>query len=104
MSDLFTMSEKSTIIDNFTSSAFVRHPFVRLVSGFIDKIVDNDYKNWRKLVMYSEKDKFKVNYMGLLMESSIPGEICSGKILKSETNGAIKKSYQYHSNIGYGLK
>ena len=35
----------------------------------------------------------------VVMESSIPGEICSRRILKLATNGAIKKSYQYHSNI-----
>ena len=35
------MTEKITIVKDFTSSAFVRHPFVRVVSAFIDKIVDN---------------------------------------------------------------
>ena len=54
--------EKITIVNNFTSNAFVRHPFVRLVSAFIDKIVDNDYKNWRELVNYHKKYKIKVNY------------------------------------------
>ena len=54
--------EKITIVNDFTSNAFVRHPFVRLVSAFIDKIVDNDYKNWRELVNYHKKYKIKVNY------------------------------------------
>ena len=63
LSDKFTLSEKRIIVNNFTSSAFVRHPFVRLVSAFIDKVVDNDYKNWRKLVMYSKEKKFKVNHI-----------------------------------------
>ena len=52
--------EKITIVNNFTSNAFVRHPFVRLVSAFIDKIVDNSYKNWRKLVNYNKRYKSKV--------------------------------------------
>ena len=46
------MTEKITIVNDFTSSAFVRHPFVRVVSAFIDKIVDNKHGNWRKLVNY----------------------------------------------------
>ena len=56
------MPEKITVVNDFTSSAFVRHPFVRVLSAFIDKIVDNDYKNWRKLVNYHKKYKIKVNY------------------------------------------
>ena len=55
-----TTPEKITIVNDFTSSAFVRHPFVRVVSAFIDKIVDNDYKNWRKLVNYNKRNKSKV--------------------------------------------
>ena len=55
-----TTPEKITIVNDFTSSAFVRHPFVRLVSAFIDKIVDNNYKNWRKLVNYNKRYKIKV--------------------------------------------
>jgi hypothetical protein len=73
LSNSFTLSEKRIIVNNFTSSAFVRHPFVRLVSAFIDKVVDGDYKNWRKLIMYSKKEKFKVNYMGLLLMRQHPG-------------------------------
>ena len=55
-----TTPEKITIVNDFTSSAFVRHPFVRLVSAFIDKIVDNSYKNWRKVVNYNKRYKTKV--------------------------------------------
>ena len=62
MPKTLTMSEKITIVNDFTSSAFVRHPFVRVVSAFIDKIVDNDYRNWRELVAYQKKHKFKVNF------------------------------------------
>ena len=57
-----TTAEKITIVNNFTSSAFVRHPFVRVVSAFIDKIVDVNYLNWRNLVNYNKKNKIKVNY------------------------------------------
>ena len=54
------MPEKIIVVNDFTSSAFVRHPFVRVVSAFIDKIVDNNYKNWRELVNYDKKYKIKV--------------------------------------------
>ena len=70
LSNSFTLSEKRIIVNNFTSSAFVRHPFVRLVSAFIDKVVDDNYKNWRKLVKYKKKYKIKVNYTGLLNVSN----------------------------------
>ena len=62
MPKTLTMPEKITVVNDFTSSAFVRHPFVRVVSAFIDKIVDNDYKNWRELVNYHKKYRIKVNY------------------------------------------
>ena len=57
-----TMPEKIAIVNDFTSSAFVRHPFVRVVSAFIDKIIDNDYRNWRELVNYHKEHKIKVNF------------------------------------------
>ena len=57
-----TMPEKITVVNDFTSSAFVRHPFVRVVSAFIDKIVDNRHGNWRKLVNYHKKYRIKVKY------------------------------------------
>ena len=67
------MPEKITIVNDFTSSAFVRHPFVRVVSAFIDKIVDNKHGNWRKLVNYSEKDKIKAfeRFVTLLVENKL---------------------------------
>ena len=37
--------------------------------------------------------------LSLSIETSIPGEVCSWKILKLETNRDIKKFNQYHSNI-----
>ena len=61
MPKTLTTPEKITIVNNFTSSAFVRHPFVRVVSAFIDKIVDENYRNWRNLVNYNKMYKIKVN-------------------------------------------
>ena len=64
-----TAPEKITIVNDFTSSAFVRHPFVRVVSAFIDKIVDNDYSNWRELInynKYNKKYKIKVKVSNLI--------------------------------------
>ena len=57
-----TTAEKISIVNDFTSSVFVRHPFVRVVSAYIDKVVDNDYGNWRELINYHKQYKIKVNY------------------------------------------
>jgi hypothetical protein len=47
---------KISIINYYTSVTFVRHPFIRLVSAFKDKIIDNDYHQWRSIVDF-EKDQ-----------------------------------------------
>ena len=39
-------------IQEFKSFLFVRHPFVRLVSTFRDKIIKSQYKNFRTKVRY----------------------------------------------------
>lgn len=45
-------SDKLQFLNDFTLVTFVRHPWVRLVSTFKDKIIDRKYKNWRELVDY----------------------------------------------------
>ena len=44
------------IVRYFDTFAFVRHPFVRLVSTFKDKILDKNYRHWRELVHFDESD------------------------------------------------
>ena len=39
--------EKIKMINDYNSVTFVRHPFVRLVSTFKDKVIDHPYKHWR---------------------------------------------------------
>ena len=56
----FTTQEKLEIFNNFTMVTFVRHPFVRLVSTFKDKIMDGNFKDWRKIVKYNEKKPYEV--------------------------------------------
>ena len=48
----FPMIEKYAFIQNFKSFVFVRHPFIRLVSTFRDKIIQHQYKNFRTRVHY----------------------------------------------------
>ena len=53
---------KTDIINYYTSVTFVRHPFVRLVSAFKDKIIDNDYHHWRSVVDYKMEQVQEVSF------------------------------------------
>ena len=53
---------KTDIINYYTSVTFVRHPFVRLVSAFKDKIIDNDYHQWRSVVDYKKEQVKEVSF------------------------------------------
>ena len=53
---------KTDIINYYTSVTFVRHPFVRLVSAFKDKIIDHDYHRWRFVVDYEKEQIQKVSF------------------------------------------
>ena len=57
---LLKKDEKMEFMQNFTTVTFARHPFVRLVSTFKDKIIDHDYNNWRSMVKYDENKPYKV--------------------------------------------
>ena len=43
-----TYREKMLFLNDSLKVAFVRHPFVRLVSTYRDKLIDHDYRHWRK--------------------------------------------------------
>ena len=58
--ELLTRDEKIEFLKNFTTATFARHPFIRLVSTFKDKIIDHDYSNWRSMVNYKEGKSYKV--------------------------------------------
>ena len=51
------------IVRYFDTFAFVRHPFVRLVSTFKDKILDKNYRHWRELVHFDESDPLQVKFI-----------------------------------------
>ena len=53
---------KTDIINYYTSVTFVRHPFVRLVSAFKDKIIDNNYHFWRSIVDYKKEQAQEVSF------------------------------------------
>ena len=42
-----TVEEKMLFLNQSLKITFVRHPFVRLVSTFQDKVIDTNYQNWR---------------------------------------------------------
>ena len=56
----FNEMEKMSFYKSYTLVTFVRHPFVRLVSAYKDKIIDHPYHNWRKLVKYQESKPYQV--------------------------------------------
>ena len=48
--------------DNFKSFTFVRHPFMRVVSTYKDKIIDwTNYRDWRKFVGFDKNQPYMVN-------------------------------------------
>ena len=46
----YGIGDKLTILKNVFSFTFVRHPFVRLVSTYQDKVIDNNYRHWREII------------------------------------------------------
>ena len=61
LSKTIRYAERMQIVRYFDTFAFVRHPFIRLVSTFKDKIVDKNYRHWRELVNFDKQDPLKVN-------------------------------------------
>ena len=47
-----TFREKMLFLNQSLKITFVRHPFVRLVSTFQDKVIDHpDYKGWKEKIL-----------------------------------------------------
>ena len=46
-----TYKEKLLLLNNSLKITFVRHPFVRLVSTYQDKVLENNYNNWRPKIL-----------------------------------------------------
>ena len=60
LSKSLKFDERMQIVRYFDTFAFVRHPFVRLVSTFKDKILDKNYRHWRELVHFDKSNPLKV--------------------------------------------
>ena len=45
-----TYVQKLLFLNDSLRITFVRHPFVRLVSTYQDKVVDHDYSKWREKI------------------------------------------------------
>ena len=63
-----TLEDKYKTVNNFISATFVRHPFVRLVSAFKDKVIDHNYHGWRSI---SQTSGAKVKEDKILEVSSL---------------------------------
>ena len=46
-----TYKEKLLLLNNSLKITFVRHPFVRLVSSYQDKVVEHNHNNWRQKIL-----------------------------------------------------
>ena len=46
-----TYEEKMLLLNHSLKITFVRHPFVRLVSTYQDKVLENNYNNWRPKIL-----------------------------------------------------
>ena len=53
-----SMEQKITLLKEKLGFTFVRHPFVRLVSAYLDKVVNNDYHRWRKKTIFYKRLKY----------------------------------------------
>ena len=50
-----TYEQKLLFLNDSLRITFVRHPFVRLVSCYQDKVVDDDYFSWREKIFENFK-------------------------------------------------
>ena len=46
-----TYKEKMLLLNHSLKITFVRHPFVRLVSTYQDKVLEHNYMNWRPKIL-----------------------------------------------------
>ena len=46
-----TYNEKILLFNHSLKITFVRHPFVRLVSSYQDKVLEHDHKSWRSKIL-----------------------------------------------------
>ncbi len=56
------------IIKNSFKVVFVRHPFVRIVSAYKDKVVDHNYAHWRQKSWTFTNQVTKINLKKTLVK------------------------------------
>ena len=57
------LEDKIEYLKSYTTVTFVRHPFIRLVSSYKDKIINMHNHPWRKLFNVSDSNPFGVSKM-----------------------------------------
>ena len=65
-----TYVQKLLFLNDSLRITFVRHPFVRLVSTYQDKVVDHDYSKWREKIFA----KFKTSNSEVKSELKKPAQ------------------------------
>ena len=62
-----SFKEKGEYLKSYTMVTYGRHPFVRLVSTYKDKLIDQKDHPYRKLMNYNEKNPYSVQYLLFLL-------------------------------------
>ena len=57
------LEDKIEYLKSYTTVTFVRHPFIRLVSSYKDKVITALNHPWRKLFNVSESNPYDVRKM-----------------------------------------
>lgn len=52
------IEDKRDFLKNYTMVSFVRHPFIRLVSTYKDKLIESGWKHWRSLMNYDDDNPY----------------------------------------------
>ena len=55
--------EKKEYLKSYKMVTFGRHPFVRLVSTYKDKLIDGNTHEWRKMMNYEKNHPYSVKYL-----------------------------------------
>ena len=59
--------EKREYLESYKMVTFGRHPFVRLVSTYKDKLIDGNFHDWQKMMNYDKKHPYSVKCSSLLV-------------------------------------
>ena len=63
-----SIEDKRDYLTSFTMVSFVRHPFIRLVSTYKDKLIVSGWKHWRSLMNYDDNNPYGVCTLDIIQD------------------------------------